>query len=1353
MPYDIEKPDAALKDKIRARHPRATASAIRQWIHVWNGTFSRMLASGKTEKEAEGIAFRNAWGVLKKNLSPAKAVAASEILAGLADFFPRADEHQLAAASTGGRTVVAAGAGSGKTTMMVAKIAHAVRELKIPPSQFLVCSFGGKSTDDMKEKITRAVGAQAASDMQIATIHGMCRREMIAWGVPEGKLLASDSHTPLFGSAQTSYLNILIEVVELKIGQRLPAGDLTVGDIAMQFEKWKGNAKHPADVLTKTEISECVRLEKKYGDDGMPYLVVELTDKPALIAIIYNLYEAGKFPQRHRIPEWIRLKWNDEQWISKLSTPNNFHSQEAVKRLGVAYKFVDGPRMDFFDMQTAFLWYLRNDSQLLAQLQGKYTQIYVDECQDTSPLQFDVVLTLGSHVETDDPRRTLWMVGDDKQSIYFFRGTRPQQFIDLAKSSDWKLRKMPNNYRSTGPIVAMANALVAHNQNQIDMPAIAAGPNRDLQDDIELHRPYDRLAGVDRTIGKIRDKMAAVTPGPSFQDFAVICRTNNELGDYELKMLLEGIPYTRKGGQNFLGSMETQALLNYVKIAQSKMPRVLHEALSANLNMPPRDMLSSRDFRDAFAGGNGGLQDIEDCAKGRGAVGKTQWRYESFKPRAVASCTSYLDQIRAIRTAAASMDTEALLNFILDNVRGWTKEGEGPTLREAIHAKLGEGEESSEEAGAKDEADGSLRLNIGNAEVLFTILKYKTATAHDLTSAGGFLSRVEEITQMAEANSAKTTKLVMDPRTGKNKRVKMDAPDAVSLVTAHASKGLEWDYTFVQMPLYTFPLLGIVMAAEEAADALASLSDEERRFPDKELRERILIWEDAVAEYEAERRLAYVALTRAKKGIYISSPQTTKSGKPAGPSPFVFEAEVEEHATYSDMESMFDYDSLDEAIQFAESSGKDRAAMMLTMLKALMEVGNFAEARLMVAKNRELWPIVLNTRGTRQIQPTGLASDWWPTPEEVRKFIPLAEALFGDNDSPDNPGGKEPTLAEESEQYYWDMAKWHVAQAERHAAEGKKDPANSKAHTYASSAHYNARNAHVKAAQRDGITSEAAITRNRAAARSATDNAKRKSLLAYKQVTAGFLDDLEDLGTDFDLPADDDFDTTQSRKKGAMGLPVSEVQHWIGEIFRAKLFDVSVGKKMVKRKVSQSSGAITVYLYKGAFDTDGISTQILDLFEDLGRAFGREAKPDHFICDSGKVVAASLARVTDKKYKVWIAIAPNRTESVGPLITAIRDRYFKIAATARVKPTLELVAEDPAVLRSALELGFVELSRDLAGPVMGPQTVTACGSEDLEAYDGPRGEDGRPITAPDMTSNERKTVKALQRIWDAEEGS
>lgn len=888
------------------------------------------------------------------------------------------------------------------TTTMVKKIEHAVKELRVPPSQFLVCSFGGKSTEDMKEKITKAVGARAAQQMQIATIHGMCRRELIAQGTFEGELLADRSHQPLYGSAQTYYLKRLVAVLEEELGAKFPPNTMGISDIAMALEKWKGANKQPADVLTKTDLRDMVEITSESDEEGRPYLILKVTDETPLFAYIFNLYEAGKFPfSPDRQPPWSRINGSVDSWPRTLS-------EAASRKLEGAFKSIKGPRMDFFDMQLAFLYHMESNPDFLGAVQSKYSQIFVDEFQDTSPLQFSVVKRLGSHITRDDPKRTLFAIGDDKQSIYYFRGTRPQQFIDLADDPEWKLRKMPNNYRSTASIVSMANALIGNNEKQIEMPAIASGPNRDLEGDVELHRPETRLDCVDRCIDLVKKKREA-DPKADFSDFAVICRTNNELGDYELKMLLNNIPYTRKGGQNFLGAYETRVLLGYFKIATAGVPgstvtaRDLSEALVDCIRMPDRDMLASRDFRETF-GRDATIEALRQCSNGRGAVATSRWRYDSFKYRARASCQSYLDQIEMIQDAALTMSTVDLLDYILDNVVGWDKEGEGnTTLREAIHAKLAEKEDPSAEQETTE--DGALKLNIGNAEILFSVLEHPTEDM-DITTATGFLDRLRQLEQMAQANEQKTTKVIVDPKTKRRRRVVMDSPDAVTLCTAHASKGLEWDYTFNQMPLYTFPLAGITFAANDAREQLAMLPDDfdiETATPN--MRSLVEEWQEAIEEYEAERRLAYVAMTRARKHIYILSPATTKSGKPAGPSEFIYEAQVEEHATYSDMESMYGYDSLAEAIQHMQSVGRTREAMLLSTLNTMLADGRDSEAVAwfdgLDEETAELITDILSdTRGmtNKLLQPVPARDwrDWWPTPDQVQAFLPLAVVAFSD---------------------------------------------------------------------------------------------------------------------------------------------------------------------------------------------------------------------------------------------------------------------------------------------------------------------------------------------------------------------
>ena len=1052
MPYDPKNPPADLVEKIKKRHPKATDSDVRQWIHVFNGTMA--------EEGDEEAAFRNAWGVLKKRLDPVKqawfsddepvpliaaadepksggrvslseadAAAVDIITAGVGDYFPvgRADEHQLAAAGTGGRVVVAAGAGSGKTATMVSRIAYMQREQRVPPHNFLVCTFSSASAKDMEEKISAAVGGAAVRQMQVTTIDALCSRSLRdrQFGLVEGEVL--DGSERVAGLTRTKFLKAIVGLWDKCTGEDLLGlSNLKLRDVSLKIDKFKGNLKTPADVCEEDDLFGFADIQWSYkGIDE-----IEIRGKRRVLGLLYELYECFKFGPNS--PQWQQLKHDRAYWIQQFRILAEKAKQKVTGNKGwdavenlVNHVNNGNPAMDFMDAQLAFMWHLQNNGGFKQALQQRYTQIFVDECQDTSPLQFTCIRALSDHIGTDDPKKSIWMVGDDKQSIYFFRGTKPQQFIDLSENPEWKLRMMPNNYRSTKAVVDMGNSLIAHNEKQIPMEAIAAGPNKDHEGEVELHRPDYAEDIPARVVGLIRAKEEE---GTSFDDFAVIARTNAELGMCQYDLLVEGIPHVAKGG-NFLNSWETRVLMGWLRVAVAGMPGVpsdpeaLGKAAADIFNQPYRSWQRNIGrIKDALEGSRDPLGDIINASIGSGLMrslpSMPSWK-EDVVRSSFESLQSNIEKVQ--RKANEGVTTPELLEFILDNVYSW-ESGDKPweleekqSLREFLAKALSEkddddsavesqGDEEETETGEGETEPGEPKikqatLSIGSARILLDIANRKPREGEaDATVPVGFFHRIEELYALSDKNEEEVWEITTDPRTGRKRRVKRKVgKEAVTLTTAHGAKGLEWDHVVCLFPKWKFPSARIFFNIKDAREAMNLGMDPED--PEVPL-ETEADWERAreylqelEEEFEAERRLAYVAITRAKKNIFYMCPRISKNDKPLEVSEFVEEAQVVEHATYTEDDSPYQFDSIDEAIQAQLSIGNEPAAMALGLIR---DAKTKEAARAIALKNPRVWDLVSDVRGlsAKCWSPIMSMGREWPTLEAVKNNVAHARIIF-----------------------------------------------------------------------------------------------------------------------------------------------------------------------------------------------------------------------------------------------------------------------------------------------------------------------------------------------------------------------
>jgi DNA helicase-2/ATP-dependent DNA helicase PcrA len=231
--------------------------------------------------------------------------------------------------------------------------------------------------------------------------------------------------------------------------------------------------------------------------------------------------------------------------------------------------------MDFDDLlyQTNVL--LRDFPDVLNYYQQKFKYILVDEYQDTNYAQYLIVKKLAAVYEN------ICVVGDDAQSIYSFRGANIQNILNFKKDyPDFKLYKLEQNYRSTKNIVEAANGVIARNKDQIKKTV--------WTDNVEGEKLHVIRTLTDNEEGKvitnkIFDKCRA--DGLSYNDFAILYRTNKQSRSFEESLRKLNIPYKIYGGLSFYQRKEIKDLLSYFRLTANHNDE---EALKRVINYPKR---------------------------------------------------------------------------------------------------------------------------------------------------------------------------------------------------------------------------------------------------------------------------------------------------------------------------------------------------------------------------------------------------------------------------------------------------------------------------------------------------------------------------------------------------------------------------------------------------------------------------------------------------------------------------------------------------------------------------------------------------------------------------------------------
>lgn len=237
-----------------------------------------------------------------------------------------------------------------------------------------------------------------------------------------------------------------------------------------------------------------------------------------------------------------RKQWNAENEIYK----ELFEGYQEGLRLYNA--------VDFDDLIVLPIRLFREFPEILESYRQKYKYIMVDEFQDTSHQQYEMMRLLSSE--------NVAVVGDDDQSIYSWRGADYQNIINFEKDfPNVKEIRLEQNYRSTGTILAAANGVIKHNTNRKDKKLWSG--NGDGKP-IEIYMPDNETSEADFIVETIRS--ISLSEKRKYDDFCVLMRANTQSRPIEEAFLQENIPYSMSGGTSFFQRKEIKDIISYLRV-------------------------------------------------------------------------------------------------------------------------------------------------------------------------------------------------------------------------------------------------------------------------------------------------------------------------------------------------------------------------------------------------------------------------------------------------------------------------------------------------------------------------------------------------------------------------------------------------------------------------------------------------------------------------------------------------------------------------------------------------------------------------------------------------------------------
>lgn len=652
-------------------------------------------------------------------------------------FLKDLNKDQLKAATTlHGPVLIQAGAGSGKTKTVIARIQNLIAH-GVAPFHILAITFTNKAASELKDRLpANAKGVMAS------TIHSLCARILrmyphLAPYTRDFTIIDDDDQKKIIKMAINDYLE----------------NDAVLRNLSK--ESYKERASEIKHLKLKTFISY-ISLSKK-----LDYFNTSQSEE---------IWQIQKFMKNNKV----------ENYANVYAAVDKYYHRYCL----------NCDSMDFDDLLYNTVRLLKNNPKDLKSLQEQYQYISVDEYQDTSTVQEEMINMLAN-----TPEENLCVVGDPNQSIYAFRGAKVTNILNFAKKHPKaKIVSIMYNYRSTQSILNAANDVINKNPTLLtDEDLTAVKPDGAKPKIIKTDNDYDEAQYVAQKIVALHKK------GEAYKDIAVLYRINSLSRLIEQEMVKYGIPYTIIGSLSFYERMEIRDLIAYLRLINNSADDL---AFNRIVNTPARRI------------GTKTINLLQVWAKAQTP------NVSNFV------CAENAEQIE-------DQNHKPLSNATIKNLKKFT---------DYINSFNG----------------ASLLKYNGVYDVLKQICDdfyIAYVTQLDQTDSRKDTSRLDNVAQLlsaAKTYDAQHTNETLKQRISgfiENATLgavnKNDAgDDQVQLMTVHASKGLEFDTVFIiglEDEIFPSPHVSMTKDRNEAAKLM----------------------------YE-ERRLMYVAITRAKLRLYMT---------------------------------------------------------------------------------------------------------------------------------------------------------------------------------------------------------------------------------------------------------------------------------------------------------------------------------------------------------------------------------------------------------------------------------------------------------------------------------------------------
>lgn len=498
------------------------------------------------------------------------------------------------------------------------------------------------------------------------------------------------------------------------------------------------------NIWVSTFHSTCVRILRRYitslGYD-QSFTIYDAADQKTLIKEVCKLLDVDtkRFKEAAIMNKISEAKDRLKSPEAMMAEAGNDYLAKTYAKIYAEYQkqLKKNNALDFDDLIYKTVELFRTNEEALSYYQNRFKYIMVDEYQDTNHAQFILISLLASTInEYGEVEHNLCVVGDDDQSIYRFRGADIHNILDFEnKFPDTTVIKLEQNYRSTKSILDVANEVIHNNTHRKDK---SLWTDNEQGDPVTFTQYQNARDEAEHIVMDIRNSHQQ--ENISYNDYAILYRTNAQSRLFEEKLVQYNIPYKLVGGVNFYSRKEIKDIIAYLRVIDNAQDDIQVKRI---INVPKRGIgLTTINRISDYAQENDiSFYDAVVHAQGIPGIGRA---YEKL--------TNFATLIETLRSKIAAPDysIEDLVKELLD-LTGYVRELEDANTIEA-----------------------ATRIEYID-EFITKVVTYE----EEATSEPTLSEFLEEVSLVADIDSYD------------------EAEEKIVLMTLHGSKGLEFPYVYL----------------------------------------------------------------------------------------------------------------------------------------------------------------------------------------------------------------------------------------------------------------------------------------------------------------------------------------------------------------------------------------------------------------------------------------------------------------------------------------------------------------------------------------------------------------------------